>query len=111
MLSAPYEQAVATQLAPEHMRGRYMAVFGLAWGIPSIVGLTPLFAVEVLEPELLERFRAGDAAALAACIESMLGDAARRRVMGVRARERAETLFNIETNVRRTEDLFTSLAD
>jgi MFS family permease len=35
MLVVPVGQAVATKLAPEHMRGRYMAVFGFGFAIAS----------------------------------------------------------------------------
>jgi MFS family permease len=38
MLIAPVSQALTAQLAPEDMRGRYMAVFGFSWGIPFAVG-------------------------------------------------------------------------
>jgi MFS family permease len=39
MLVVPVGQAVAAQLAPSDMRGRYMALFGFAHIIPSAVGL------------------------------------------------------------------------
>ena len=42
MLVAPVSQALTAQLAPEDMRGRYMAVFGFYWGIPFADG--PLLA-------------------------------------------------------------------
>jgi MFS family permease len=38
MMTAPTSQAVAAGLAPEDMRGRYMAVFGFSWVIPAAVG-------------------------------------------------------------------------
>ncbi len=38
MIVMPTSQALAANFAPEDMRGRYMAVFGLTWGIPSIFG-------------------------------------------------------------------------
>lgn len=38
MFVAPVGQAIVTRLAPEDMRGRYMAVFGFSWVIPSAVG-------------------------------------------------------------------------
>jgi MFS family permease len=38
MFVAPVSQALVAQLAPEDMRGRYMAVFGFTWVIPSAVG-------------------------------------------------------------------------
>jgi MFS family permease len=38
MIVVPMSQAIATNFAPEAMRGRYMAMFGLSWAIPSVVG-------------------------------------------------------------------------
>jgi MFS family permease len=38
MIVMPTSQALAANFAPEDKRGRYMAVFGLAWSIPSIIG-------------------------------------------------------------------------
>ena len=38
MIIMPTSQALAANFAPEDMRGRYMAVFGLTWAIPSILG-------------------------------------------------------------------------
>jgi MFS family permease len=35
MVSAPTSQALAARFSPEDMRGRYMAVFGLSWALPS----------------------------------------------------------------------------
>jgi MFS family permease len=40
MIVMPVSQALAANFAPEDMRGRYMAVFGLCWGLPSLVGPT-----------------------------------------------------------------------
>lgn len=40
MIVMPVSQALAANFAPEDMRGRYMAIFGLAWAIPSTVGPT-----------------------------------------------------------------------
>ena len=39
MLTAPVGNALAATLAPESMRGRYMAVYGFSWMIPSAVGM------------------------------------------------------------------------
>ena len=47
MLTAPTSQALVAELAPEDMRGRYMAVFGFSWVIPSAVG--PLLAGLVMD--------------------------------------------------------------
>lgn len=38
MIVVPTSQAIAANFAPEAMRGRYMAVFGLTWAIPSTIG-------------------------------------------------------------------------
>jgi MFS family permease len=38
MIVVPMSQAIAANFAPEQMRGRYMAIFGLSWAIPSTVG-------------------------------------------------------------------------
>lgn len=39
MLVAPVGNALAASLAPESMRGRYMAIYGFGWMIPSAVGM------------------------------------------------------------------------
>lgn len=38
MIVFPTSQALATNFAPADMRGRYMAMFGLSWAIPSTIG-------------------------------------------------------------------------
>lgn len=38
MIWAPVGQALVARFAPEDMRGRYMALFGFAWIIPSAIG-------------------------------------------------------------------------
>lgn len=38
MIHMPTASALTANFAPEDKRGRYMAVSGLAWGLPSIVG-------------------------------------------------------------------------
>ena len=38
MIVIPTTQAIAANFAPEEMRGRYMAVFGLTWMIPATIG-------------------------------------------------------------------------
>lgn len=40
MITLPVGQALAANFAPEDMRGRYMAIFGMSWAIPSTVGPT-----------------------------------------------------------------------
>ena len=47
MLTVPTSQAVAARLAPEDMRGRYMAVYGFSWVIPMAVG--PLLAGLIMD--------------------------------------------------------------
>jgi len=39
MIVTPVAQAAAASFAPEDMRGRYMAVFGFQWAIPSLFGV------------------------------------------------------------------------
>ncbi len=38
MVIMPTASALATNFAPEEMRGRYMAVFGLSWALPATIG-------------------------------------------------------------------------
>jgi MFS family permease len=38
MIIMPVSQSIATNFAPQAMRGRYMAIFGLSWAIPSTIG-------------------------------------------------------------------------
>ena len=38
MIVVPVSQGLAANFAPEDMRGRYMAIFGLSWAIPSTIG-------------------------------------------------------------------------
>ncbi len=47
MIVAPVSQALTSLLAPEDMRGRYMAVFGISWGIPFAIG--PVLAGLILD--------------------------------------------------------------
>ena len=47
LLTSPTGQALVARFAPEDMRGRYMAVFGFSWVIPSAVG--PLLAGLVMD--------------------------------------------------------------
>jgi len=47
MLVAPVSRAVVARFAPEHMRGRYMAISGFSFGIPFAIG--PLLAGLVLD--------------------------------------------------------------
>ena len=47
MVVAPFQQALVASFAPEDMRGRYMAVSGLTWGIAFAIG--PYFAGLILD--------------------------------------------------------------
>jgi MFS family permease len=54
MIVVPTSQALAANFAPEEMRGRYMAAFGLSWALPST--LAPAAAGYILDnfnPNLL----------------------------------------------------------
>ena len=47
MLVTPTGQAIVAKLSPEDMRGRYMAVYGFTWSIPTAVG--PLAAGLIMD--------------------------------------------------------------
>jgi MFS family permease len=47
MVISPFQQALVASFAPEEMRGRYMAVSSLTWGIAFMIG--PYFAGLVLD--------------------------------------------------------------
>ena len=47
MFVSPVGQSIVTRLAPEDMRGRYMAVFGFSWMVPYAIG--PLLAGLVMD--------------------------------------------------------------
>jgi MFS family permease len=54
MIVMPTSQALAANFAPEDMRGRYMAVYGLSWAMPAM--FAPLAAGIILDnydPNLL----------------------------------------------------------
>lgn len=54
MIYAPKEQSIVANFAPEHMRGRYMAISSFAWIIP--VAIAPLGAgliMDNLDPRLV----------------------------------------------------------
>ena len=38
MIVVPTSQTLATNFAPEEMRGRYMGVFGMTWALPATIG-------------------------------------------------------------------------
>ncbi|MBI5082765.1 MAG: MFS transporter [Chloroflexi bacterium] len=47
MIVSPVSQALVARLAPEDMRGRYMAVSGFSWGIPFAIG--PYLAGQIMD--------------------------------------------------------------
>ncbi len=47
MVAIPVSQALVAQMSPEDMRGRYMAVFGFSWIIPTAIG--PLLAGLIMD--------------------------------------------------------------
>jgi len=47
MLWAPISQSIVARLAPDDMRGRYMAFYGFSWAIPFAIG--PLLAGLVID--------------------------------------------------------------
>jgi MFS family permease len=47
MIAVPVAQALVAQFAPEEMRGRYMAIFGVGWLIPTATG--PLLAGLIMD--------------------------------------------------------------
>jgi MFS family permease len=47
MFVSPVGQAIVARLAPQQMRGRYMAIYGFSWVIPSAIG--PLLAGIVMD--------------------------------------------------------------
>ncbi len=54
MVGVPTSQSLAANFAPEDMRGRYMAAFGLGWAIPQTIGPTAAgMIIDNLNPNLL----------------------------------------------------------
>ncbi|HEC35926.1 MAG TPA: MFS transporter [Anaerolineae bacterium] len=47
MMTPPTSQALVARFAPEDMQGRYMAMYGFSWVIPSTIG--PLLAGLVMD--------------------------------------------------------------
>jgi len=39
MITAPFAQSIVSNFAPEDKRGRYMAIFGFSWAIPTLIGV------------------------------------------------------------------------
>ena len=85
MIYAPKEQAIVANIAPEHMRGRYMAIRNFAWIIPIAIG--PLGAGVIMDnfdPRYVW-FAAGFVGSL-----SVIGFL----ILHLKARERFESLGN-----------------
>ena len=54
MVIMPTASALAANFAPEDMRGRYMAVFGLSWALPATVGPSAAgYILDNFNPNLL----------------------------------------------------------
>ncbi|MEW5940982.1 MAG: MFS transporter [Chloroflexota bacterium] len=54
MIVFPVSSGLAANFAPEAMRGRYMAFFGLSWAIPSIIGqLAAGYILDYMNPNLV----------------------------------------------------------
>lgn len=47
MIVTPVAQAIAARMAPRHMRGRYLAMYGFSWAIPTAIG--PLAAGLIMD--------------------------------------------------------------
>ena len=66
MITVPLEQTVVAKLSPEDMRGRYMAVQSISWGIPLAIGpYLGGLVMDNLNPNLLW-YAAGTAGLIAA---------------------------------------------
>jgi MFS family permease len=80
MIVVPISSALVARFAPADMRGRYIAIAGLSWGIPSAIG--PLAAGIILDnynPNLVW-YAAGVLAAVAAAGFLVLNSTARARL-------------------------------
>jgi MFS family permease len=62
MVVAPVGQAIAAEMSPEDMRGRYMAFYGFSWSIPNAIGLALAGLVLKINPDLVWYASAGSAA-------------------------------------------------
>jgi MFS family permease len=62
MIVAPVGQAIAAEMSPEDMRGRYMAFYGFSWSIPNAIGLALAGMVIKINPDLVWYASAGSAA-------------------------------------------------
>jgi MFS family permease len=84
MVFFPTQYAIVAQLAPEDMRGRYMATAGLAFSLPNIVGpALGGFLLDRAEPSLLWVL------ASSLCLAGLLGFAALRRPFSLKPAEAA----------------------
>jgi MFS family permease len=110
MMVSPVGQAIATRLAPENMRGRYMAMFGYTWGIPFMIG--PIAAGIVLDnfnPNLLW-YTAGIIGLLAALAFYALQGMSERAAYAV-VDERLQVMERLETGKISAEAAQLLLAD
>ena len=68
MIVMPTSSALVANFAPEDMRGRYMAVYGLSWSIPAIIGPSAAgLIIDNYNPNLLWYIAAGLSALTIAC--------------------------------------------
>jgi glycosyltransferase involved in cell wall biosynthesis len=81
-----------------------------SFGLPAVVSEIPGNRAVVVDGVTGLVVPAGDAAALAAALVRLLGDADLRRRMGSEARRRVSAEFGIETVARRLGDLYRRLA-
>jgi mannosyltransferase len=83
----------------------------MASGVPVIATRTGAFETQVAEGETGWLVPPGDAAALAAALDTALSDPARLAAMGAAARSRVETGFAIGTEAARLVALYRDLLD
>jgi glycosyltransferase involved in cell wall biosynthesis len=80
----------------------------LACATPVVASDIPGYR-DVMTPEATLSFPAGDERALAAAVESLLADEARRRAMGVAGRELAQARYSWHSIGRRLVEIYESL--
>ncbi len=96
MIQMPVSQALAANFAPVEMRGRYMAVFGLCWAIPSMFGPGAAgWILDNLNPNLL--WVGGGAL----CLLSALGFLALQLKLGPQKRFAPKASESLNTNLQR----------
>ncbi len=72
MIVMPTSSALAANFAPEAMRGRYMAAFGLTWVLPSTFGPAAAgYILDNFDPNLLWYIGGGLCLAAAACFYAL----------------------------------------